>query len=271
MCHIPYDTDTCRHLGWGGMHKDTAKLLLGLVPVLTVVGIALALAPRFDAIRADGVWRWANAHLAVDIGVVATMLGVLGVVAACSYVLLAAPGTWRDLRSNVDWFSKAFSDHAVGLPYFLDSTAFTSAESKIAQSDTGVTGDDREAVAKVRERTLELSERLEAARRFNRFTWAYLACIVAIVGGAGTVLATLPAASGPITAPVIVQLHLPATAEAGFVHGTHCRASKTTTAVAVGGFWNDPELRLYGPGCDPAKWLPTHSKLDVVITPKVGA
>ncbi|HSS11322.1 MAG TPA: hypothetical protein VLL25_15660, partial [Acidimicrobiales bacterium] len=93
-------------------------------------------------------------------------------------------------------------------------------------------------------------------------------CILAIVGGAATVLTTLPAASGAITAPVTVQLHLPATAEAGFLNGTHCGAIATTTAVAVGGFWNDPMLRLYGPGCDSAQWSPNHSKLDVVITPK---
>jgi hypothetical protein len=250
------------------MYKDTAKLLLGLVPVSTVVGIAFALAPTLDAIRAEGVSRWVIDHPAVTIGVVASLLGVLGVVAACSYVLLAASGKWTDLRSNADWFSKAFSDHAVGLPYFLDSTAFESAESKIAQNDAGITGDDREAVAKVRERTLALSERLEAARRFKRFTWAYVVCILAIVGGAGAVLTTLPGASDPITAPVTVQLHLPASAEAGFVRGTHCSSSKTTTAVAVGGFWSDPELRLYGPGCDLANWWPNHSKLDIVITPK---
>lgn len=249
------------------MHKDTAKLLLGLVPVSTLVGIAVALAPRFDEIRAIGVERWAGDHVAVASGVVVAFVGVLGVVVAGCYVLLAAPGKWSTLRADTDWFSAAFSDHAVGVPYYLDSNAFGTVESAIEQKDQGVTNEDREAVAKVTQSILDLSERLGTKRRFRYFGWAYVICIAAIALGVGTVLARLPAAEAPIMTPTTVQLYLPASAEPAFVAGTGCRASQNTLAVAVGGSWDDPELRLYGAGCFDRRWFPHHS-IDVVIAPR---
>jgi hypothetical protein len=273
------------------MHKDTAKLLLGLVPVASLIGVAVAIAPRFDTIRAAGVANWAQQHPSVVSGVVAVVIGVFGLVVACCYVLLAAPKPWRELRSDDNWLSDAFSSHAVGIPYFSDSSTFLDAEANVAQAAAAtaaqpaaataaqpaalpaatatadVTSGDREAVAKAVERTLLLSERLEAASRFKKFAWLYVLCLLAIVGGAGVVLISLPAAETPITIPTTVQLHLPPGAEAAFDAATGCVASRTTVAVAVGGFWDDPELRLYGLGCHSARWSPQRS-VDVVITAK---
>lgn len=258
------------------MHKDTAKLLLGLVPVASLIGVAIAVEPSFDTIRAAGVASWARQHPSVVSGVVAVVIGVFGLVVACCYVLLAAPKPWKELRSDDNWLSKAFSDHAVGIPYFSDASTFLNAEAQVAQpvaqpaadvTKADVTSGDREAVAKAVERTLLLSERLQAAKRFKKFGFLYVPCLLAIVGGAGVVLITLPAAETPITIPTTVQLHLPSGAEVVFAAATGCVASGTTVAVAVGGFWDNPELRLYGPGCHSGRWSPQRS-VDLVITAK---
>lgn len=247
------------------MYKDTAKWLLTFAPITAVITLALTLGPRLNAMVgvgfAGGVSQFPLAAAAVAL----TVLATVAIVALCGYVLLAEASPWTELRTSPEWWSRAFSDHAVGMPLFPASTDFEAAETRAATDEA--TGAEQSALAATTLRIQALSETLNAKDRFQRFVWGYAVCIVLIVGGLSVVAFSLRATPEAVTQPTEVSLLLPAGTEQRFTEATGCTGLPGTTAVAVGGLWDRPALRLLGPGCPAGEWTPP-AELGILVTPR---
>lgn len=247
------------------MYKEAAKWLLTFVPISTVVALALTLASRFDGIEAVGLWNWINEFPWISGAVLATVAATVVVIVMCCRVLLAEAGAWNDLRSDADWLSKAFSEHAVGIPLFKDSSAYEAADLK--ETDGQATSAEQTALATTSRRILELSEAENARAKFEKFTWCYSVCAVVIVVGLGVATAGLPSTPDAVTKPTKVSILMQPGTENQFVATTGCASLDDTTAIAVGGLWSKPELRLIGQGCPAGDWTPPDD-LGAVVAPK---
>lgn len=249
------------------MYKDTAKWLLTFTPIAAVITLALTLGPRAEAIANAGLLNWACEFPIATAAVVLTLLAAVAIVALCSYALLAEASPWTQLRTDEKWWSKAFSDHAVGMPLFPASTDFTDAETRAVTGKASPA--EQTGLAATTLRIQALSESLNAKARFKRFSWGYGICMIAILGGLAVAAFSLPVTPDPVTKPTKVSIIMPAEAESRFTEITGCTTplDDNTTAIAVGGLWSHPTLRLIGPGCTASdRTLP--SDLGIIITPK---
>ena len=247
------------------MYKDTAKWLLTFTPITAVVTLALTLGPRVDAIAGAGFVNWVCEFPVATGAVVLTLFAAVVIVALCSYVLLAQATPWTELRTSATWWSKAFSEHAAGMPLFPASTDFEAAETR-ATTDSA-TSAEQTALAGTTLRIQALSETLNAKARFKRFSLGYGVCIVLIVAGLSVAAFSLPATPDAVTKPTKVSILLPAGTENRFAETTGCATLDGTTVVAVQGLWNHPTLRLIGPGCPAGDWTPSND-LGIVVAPK---
>jgi hypothetical protein len=247
------------------VYKDTAKWLLTFTPITAVVTLALTLAPRVDAVAGAGFMNWVCEFPIATAAVVLTLFATVLIVALCSYVLLAEATSWTTLRTSGNWWSKAFSEHAVGMPLFPASTDFATAETKATTDDASSA--EQTALAATSRRILELSESLNAKVRFKRFSWGYGISMLVIVTGLSVAAVSLPATADPVTKPTKVSILMPTGTENRFSETTGCATLDGTTAIAVRGLWNHPTLRLIGLGCPAGDWTPTND-LGIVITPK---
>lgn len=249
------------------MYKDTAKWLLTFTPIAAVITLALTLGPRTEAIAEAGLLKWVCEFPIATAAVVLTLLAAALIVALCRYVLLAEATPWTQLRTDQKWWSEAFSDHAVGMPLFPAATDFTNAETSAATANASAA--EQTALAATTLRIQTLSENLNAKKRFKQFSWGYGICMIVIVTGLAVASFSLPATPDPVTKPTKVSLIMPAGAETRFTEITGCTTPLTdkTTAVAVGGLWTHPTLRLIGPGCTTSDHtLPRD--LGIIITPR---
>lgn len=247
------------------MYKETAKWLLTFVPITALVTLALGFAPRFAAMKAAGFVNWVREFPLVTAAAAVTAGLTVVIIVMCCKVLLAEPTAWKTLRADTTWLSKAFSEHAVGVPLFADSTAYQTAESKALTATASAA--EQGALADTSRRILELSEAHNARDRFKRFSAVYVICTILIIAGASVVTATLPATPDGVTKPTQVAIFMPPGTENQFVTATGCTSLASTTAIAVGGLWNRPKLRLIGQGCPVEDWTPPEN-LGIVITPK---
>lgn len=249
------------------MYKDTAKWLMTFTPIAAVITLALTLGPRTEAVGEAGLLTWVCEFPIATAAVVLTMLATVLIVALCRYVLLAEATPWTQLRTDQKWWSTAFSNHAVGMPLFPAATDFTIAETNAATDNASAA--EQTALAATTQRIQTLSENLNAKKRFNRFSWGYGICMIVIVTGLTVAAFSLPATPDPVTKPTQVSIVMSAGAETRFTEITGCTTPLTdkTTAVAVGGLWTHPVLRLIGPGCRALDHILPRD-LGIIITPK---
>ncbi|WP_313674181.1 hypothetical protein [Mycolicibacterium sp.] len=246
------------------MYKDTAKWLLTFTPITAVITLALTLGPRLNAIVGIGLDGWVRRFPVATAAIVLTLAATVAVVALCRYVLLAEATPWTELRKSPTWWSRAFSDHAVGMPLFPASTDFEAAEIRATTDEA--TSAQQSALAATTLRIQALSETLNAKARFLRFSWGYGICMLLIVTGLSVAAFSVPATPEAVTKPTKVAILLPDGAERRFTETTGCATLDGTTAVAVGGLWDHPAIRLIGPGCPAGQWTPPDD-LGMVITP----
>lgn len=249
------------------MYKDTAKWLLTFTPIAAVITLALTLGPRTEAIASAGPFKWIYEFPIATAAVVLTLLAAVLIVALCCYVLLAEATPWTQLRTDQKWWSKAFSHHAVGMPLFPAATDFTNAETSAATGNASAA--EQTALAATTLRIQTLSENLNAKKRFKRFSWGYGICMIVVVTGLAVATFSLPATPDAVTKPTKVSIVMPAGAESRFTEITGCTTplDDKTTAVAVGGLWTHPTLRLIGPGCTASDHI-LPSELGIIVTPK---
>jgi len=232
------------------MYKETAKWLLGFIPISSITGLIVILAPQFGDAREMGFSTWLGHNGAVAIGVGLTAAGFIAVAAMCCHVLLAAPSQFIELQQDRNWMSAAFSDHAVGQPDFVDVDKFTEAN----KAADGAMSDPAQAIPIRRtiDSIMELSAELNAKQRFTRFAVAFIVGVLAIGAGLGLTAFALP--PDQITRPTPVTL-LPGDAVVeSFRALSGCETIEGTTAIAVAGTWSSPDVRLYGPGCTFEVW-----------------
>lgn len=246
------------------MHKDTAKWLLTFVPIPTFLALAVGLGARFTAINETGVINWARQCPIPAIAVAVTVLATLAIIGTCCWVLVAGPTKLAVLKDNSNWWSAAFSKHAVGEPIFSNSGAFRTADNKRVNGTASET--EIKALDDTIQRIVALSEKLNARSRFICFIWAFGCCAVLIVAGLSTAIATLPTTPDAVTKPTKVSILMPPGTEPRLTTATGCTCMQDTTAIAVSGLWNRPKLRLIGKGCTPGTWTPP-TDLDAVIAP----
>ncbi|GAB88157.1 hypothetical protein [Gordonia rhizosphera] len=251
---------------------ETAKWLMTFVPITIIITLVLAVASQGSAIQTVGVTTWICEHLLATIGLICTLLAVGVIVFLCRNVLLAEADKWSDLKSQAGWFSDAFSKHAVGLPLFPASDDFTRAEAKAASDATAA---EYNALTTTTQRIIELSEAENTRKEFRKFSIGYIICLLVIIIGlvvSFVSIATAPTSPEEITKPTSVTIHMPhmpptAEDQKKFTANTGCTVLGETTAIAVGGFWDHPKLRLIGPGCTTSDWTPPDD-LGIVIVPK---
>lgn len=245
------------------MNKDTAKWLLTFVPIPTFLALAVGLGSRFTAIQETGVMGWAREFPVPAIAVGVTVLATVVIIWTCCWVLVAGPTELAVLKSDSNWWSAAFSQHAVGEPIFSNSDAFRTADNKRVNetaSDTEI-----KALDDTIQRIVALSEKLNARSRFICFIWAFGACAVLIVAGLSTASATLPTTPDAVTKPTKVSILVPPDVEPRLATATGCASLQTTAFIAVSGLWNKPKLRLIGRGCPPDIWTPPPDLHAVII------
>jgi hypothetical protein len=247
------------------MYKDVAKWLMTFTPISAFLTLTLTFAPRADAIIGMGFSQWVCAFPLVAASVVVTLIATVVIIVMCSRVLLVEAGKWTDLQKKENWFSAAFSDHAVGLPLFPASDNYTEAETK-ARSDQASPA-EQTALAATSRRILELSESQNARDRFKEFSIAYVICTVLILAGLAIATVGLPANPDPVTKPTPVSILMQPGTEERFSAASGCVTMQGTTAIAVGGLWNRPKLQLIGPGCPSGEWT-APVDLGATIAPK---
>lgn len=247
------------------MYKDTAKWLLTFAPITAVITLALTLGPRLNAVVGVGLAGWVSRFPVASAAVALTVAATVAIVVLCGYVLLAQASPWTTLRTSPRWWSEAFSEHAVGLPLFPASTDFEAAETRAATDEA--TGAEQSALAATTLRILALSENLNAKARFRRFVWGYVISLVIILVGLSVAAFSLRATPEAVTRPTEVSLLLPAGAEQRFTEATGCASLQGANAVAVGGLWDRPAMRLLGPGCPEGEWTPP-AGLGILVTPR---
>jgi hypothetical protein len=246
------------------VYKDTAKWLLTFVPVTALVALVVAIAPRMTAVNAAGLLGWMCANPLATAAVALAVLFTVVIVALCCWVLLAHAKKWTELQADRNWLSRAFSDHAVGLPHFADYDAFRNAVVNVRTKRAPDA--EQSAVDETVGRILKLSEDLEAQDRFAWFKIAFPICTLLAIAGVVLATASLPATPAAVTTPSIVSIFMPSGTEAKFLAATGCKTLDGTTAIAVGGLWNKPQLRLIGNGCPAGNWSPPDN-LGVVVAP----
>lgn len=232
------------------MHKETAKWMLGFIPISSITGLIVILAPQLGHAREIGFTSWLSQNGSAALGVALTAIGFILVASMCCYVLLAAPSNFLTLQQDSDWMSAAFSDHAVGQPNFIDADKFT--EAKEAADATPEDAVLTTPVRRTIESMMELSAELNAGQRFRHFAVAFIAGVLAIAAGLGLTAFTLPPAQIARATPV--DLLLGDASPDRFTEVSGCETIDGTTAIAVAGTWTNPDLRLYGPGCTFEVW-----------------
>jgi hypothetical protein len=241
---------------WSAVYKDLAKWLIGFVPVATLLGMGVAIAPDAPQIAAHGP---GGLTLLAGLAVLTAMVAMLG---TCAYVLAAGPSTWAQLTAEQGWMSAAFSTYSVGRPYFLDSTKFDDAD---LACRTDPTDSRLKVVADVSSKIVALSADLNARARFKTFLWVFVIGSLVVVAGVLTVLISSTGVQRFYAKPTSVTLHVPSSATGSFGSATGCTSPATTQAVAIGGTLDAPELRLFGPGCQGTSWSPPNS-LGILVT-----
>lgn len=251
------------------MHKDAAKWLITFAPISAFLALVLTFAPRANAIIAMGFLSWARHYPLTAIVVGLATVATVVIICKCSTVLLAEADTWAELEKKEEgkWFSDAFSKHAVGLPLFAASSHYTEAETRARSGDATATAAEQSALAATSLRVLALSEADNARDRFKKFIPVYVICTLVIVVGLIVAAVGLPSIPDPVTKPAQVSILMQPGTEDRFTAASGCQALKTTTAIAVGGLWDRPQLRLVGPGCPTVDWTAPEG-LDATIVPK---
>ena len=248
------------------MYKDLAKYWIGFVPVATLISLGVALAPNADQLAQVGLSDWIDQRWPILIALGLVVGALIGMTWTCAYVLAAEPTKFGDLLSDANWLSDAFSKYGVGRPYFLDSSQFTDAETKSRELDDSGQFDPRaSAVNDVTARVSALSADLNAKARFRTFGLTFAGGVVVVIGGVLFVLASSASGLQIITDPTPVTVHVPAGAVTSLRKATGCQVAADTSAVAVGGTWTSPKLRLFGKGCKDIAWVPS-ADLHVLIT-----
>jgi hypothetical protein len=243
-----------------GVHKDTAKWLLTFTPITAVIALVLTIRPSIEAVGAAGPRAWIRQFPAATVAIVMTALATVVLVVLCRSVLLATATEWSTLRRDVEWWSGAFSKHAVGMPLFPSSSDFDDAELRALTEQA--TPAEHTALAATTLRVQALSEEMNAQARLTKFSWAYGVCMAVIVAGLATATFSLSVTPEAVTKPTAASLYLPGDGAANrFTEATGCVSVQGTTAIAVRGLWSNPTLRLIGPGCRDAEWTPTSGVL----------
>lgn len=261
------------------MHKDTAKLLLTFVPIPTFVVLALGLGPRYEAISQIGLAAWFDENPTPSIAFVLAAIAAILIAVMCCFVLLAGPRDLAELIKDDNWLSNAFNRDAVGEPVFTDSSAFKNVGDKSKFNDDTVSEWQRKAYNETAARLTLLSEDQRTRCRFKWFMWIYVVCSLVLLGGVAVATATLPATPEPITKPTLVAIHVPPDAEEELLEQTGCvkvekpdatsnapSPTEEAIAIAVGGTWAHPDIRLIGPNCIENDWTPTPD-LNAVVAP----
>ena len=201
---------------------------------------------------------------ALAVAVTATATGVI--IVACCRLLLTGPTEWDHLKDAPNDWSKAFSEAGVGEPYFKDADQFGDAERRRILGKASDT--EMKALADTQQRIVAWSEDVATRKRFTRFLWTFGFCAGLILVGLGWATATLPTTPDAVTKPTRVSILVSPDAEprlAAAFAAAGCTA-RDPAAVAVGGLWNNPTLRLVGDGCQSGTWtVPT--ELNAVVTP----
>jgi hypothetical protein len=246
------------------VYKDTAKWLLTFLPISTFVALAVGLAPRYEAIEGAGFRDWVCGNRLAFTATLVTLAATVVIIIMCCAVLLTGPTDLAALRADETWWSTAFSQHGVGEPMFTDSSAFD----RVANPPAGMTVSEAQAKAynDTIPRITKLSEDLKTRARFKCFAYVFVVCTVLIGVGLSVATATLPATPEAVTKATKVSIFIPPGTEARFVKATGCVSLHDTTAVAVGGTWAHPKLRLIGTGCPTRLWTPG-TELDAVVAP----
>lgn len=276
------------------MYKETAKWLLTFVPIPTFVVLALSLAPRYEAISRLGLHAWICANPAPASAFLLAAIAAIAITVACSFVLLAAPNL-DELLDDDPKLSDAFSKHGVGEPVFPDATAFKEMGKAIRTKPDEVPAWKIGAYHDTTERLKGHSEELSARLRFTVFVWVLVLGGLVLFGGLSVATATMPASPEPITTPTKVAVFAqpdaesklrteiecanpaaPATPQTPSTDAPPAQTSSTealntvtiegVTAIAVGGTWDHPKIRLIGPGCKQDLWTPSDD-LKVVFAP----
>lgn len=251
------------------MYKELAKYWISFVPVTALLGLGVALAPTAEQLTRLGFAAWLQARGAgFAVFLALSCLALLAMTVLCARVLAAEPTEFDRLLENQTWLSVAFSRYGVGRPYFLDSTKFLSAELECRELDDKGAFDPRApAVNEVTARISALSADLNAKGRFTVFLWVFGIGAVLITGTALVALGSPPRGLELITEPVPVTLHVPAGELRRVSNGTGCDKPRDADAVAVGGTWEKPRLRLFGTGCAGGEWVPSPD-LHIIVTQK---
>ncbi len=145
------------------MYKETAKWLLTFAPIAAVIALVLTLRPSVEAVGGAGPAAWVREYPAATAAIVVTVLATVALVLLCRWVLLAGATPWSSLRRDADWWSRAFSEHAVGMPLFPASTDFDRAELRATTDEA--TSAEHSALAATTLRIQTLSEALNAEAR----------------------------------------------------------------------------------------------------------
>lgn len=249
------------------MHKDTAKWLLTFVPIPTFLALAVGLGTRFTAITQVGIIDWACQFPAPAIAVAVTAIATFAILIACCWVLVTGPTDLAALKKEPNWWSDAFSQYGVGQPYFTNSDGYN--DTNTARAQGKATDAQIKALADTMQRIVALSEDLNTRNRFRCFLWVLGFGAAFILAGLCTATATLPTTPDAVTKPIKVSILVPPGTEprlAADFAAAGCTCDHDTTAVAVGGLWNNPTLRLIGKGCQTGTWT-APADLNAVITP----
>ncbi|MBK8446310.1 MAG: hypothetical protein IPL41_06380 [Micropruina sp.] len=249
------------------LYKDLAKFWMAFLPVTSVVALGVPLVPTVEQITQVGWIPWVGVRWPVLVAFLVALAAVVAMSVLCARVLASEPTLVDTLLSDTNWLSEAFSKYGVGRPYFLDSSKFLAAELDSRKRDVNGEYDKRaSAVNEVTARISALSADLNAKAKFKAFWWVFcvgiavmLAAILFILGASGPNVVVV------VIEPTPVQLHIPADQVAAVGAETGCTTPQAVSAVAVGGTWAKPQLRLFGSGCSDAEWSP-RPDLKIIIT-----
>lgn len=253
-------------------YRDTAKWLVALVPLASLVAAAAVVGPRLvKGETAAGSWSaWITTYWAALLGCVLVLGGIWLTVAKGAKVLSTAPKGYDEILGDDERLSAAFGA-GVGFPYFLSSETFKDAVQDLNAPPSNDPAEQAERAA-ANERAVAASTQLlewsffDALRgEFGAFKIRFLVGIVLIAAGLAAAIVAVNLAPAPIAQPTAAVVRLSTPGATALIQSTGCRKPSTTRFVAISGTWSSPVLETEGPGCHiNAQWRPSTSQAQVL-------
>jgi hypothetical protein len=249
--------------------RETVKWLVAFVPSAAIVAIAGTLLVETRHREPGPLASWADEAVLPLVALAIALAGTVAIIAAGARVLSAQPADLTTTITDTARLSEAFAA-GVGAPHFTSSTDFAAAMGALAAAWTSGSAPDEQHVTRAEAATEALRAWVlhrAVSERFRGFVVWFCLGAVMIVGGLAVAHASWPAPAARFTTPTEVDFAI--VDEEGFQEATGCDRSEDTTAIAVGGSWDDPVLELHGPGCTfDDRWHPAPE--DIQLRPAAG-